>query len=263
MTFPSGDDLVNDSCRQHACESEIESLGAECEAFVAESQLVQDGGMNVTDVDGVFDGAEAKVVGFAESCAFSEATASKPHGEGIDMMIAAGGFTNFAHGCPSEFTAPNDDCVFQQSSLLQVANECRAGLVDIPGFFGEMFFEVFGRAAVVIPVGVVKLYEPDTSFDESACEKAVSGETGFPGVSNSVHIEGHLSFTGRVHKFGGAGLHSEGHFGGVDACGDFRIPGGVESLAIECGDGIDDLSLLIGRNAGWCGQVDDWIALIS
>lgn len=181
--------------------------------------------MNITDVGGVFDGSEAEVIGFAESCALFEAASCKPHCEGVDVMIAAGGFANFAHRRPSEFTAPDDNCVFEQSSLLQVANQCGAGLIDIPGFFGEMFFEVFGGTAMVIPVGVVELDESDTSFDESACEEAVSSEAGFLGVSNSVHFEGCRSFAGRVHKFGGAGLHPPGHFAGADACGDFGISG--------------------------------------
>ena len=50
-------------CRLDAGEAEVEALEAEREALVVEAELVQDRGVQVVDVDGVLDGAEAELVG--------------------------------------------------------------------------------------------------------------------------------------------------------------------------------------------------------
>ena len=257
------EDAFHDVGGIDAGEAEIESLGADGEAFVVEAELVEEGGVDVVNVDGVFDGAEAEFVGLTVDGAAFEAAAGEPHGEGVDVVVAAGGFADFAHGGAAEFAAPDDDGVIEEAALFEVFDEGGGGLVDVEAFGGEVFLEVFGGAAVVVPVGVVELDEADTAFDESAGEEAVAGEAGFFGVFDAVEVEGGLGFVTGVHQFGGTGLHAVGHFIGVDAGGDFVVAGFDEVFQVQFANGVDDLALLGGGDLGGGGEVDDGVALVA
>ncbi len=50
----------------HVGEAEVAALEAEGELLVVEAEQVQDRGVEVVDVDAVFDGAEAELVGLAD-----------------------------------------------------------------------------------------------------------------------------------------------------------------------------------------------------
>ena len=56
-------------------EAEVAAGVAVGELFVVEAEEVEDGGVEVVDVDLVVDGAEAEIVGFAVGCAAANATA--------------------------------------------------------------------------------------------------------------------------------------------------------------------------------------------
>ena len=58
----SGEDAVDDSTC-NAGEAEVEALEFDGEAFVVDTELVEDGGLEVVDFDDVFDGVVAEFVG--------------------------------------------------------------------------------------------------------------------------------------------------------------------------------------------------------
>ena len=219
--------------------------------------------MDIADVGGVGDWGEAEFVGFAEDRAWAEASACEPHGEGVDVVVAACGFADFAHGGASEFTAPDDDGIVEEAALGEVGDEGGAGLVDVGAFGREVVLEVFGGAAVVVPVGVVELDEADPAFDEAASEEAIAGEGTLLLFADAVEVEGGLGFGGEVHEFRGARLHAVGHFEGFDAGGDFVVAGFCEMDLVELADGIDELLLFLRGDAIWGGEADDGVAFAA
>ena len=74
-----------------------------------------------------------------------DAAAGEPHGEGVDVMVAADGVAVFAHRRAAEFAAPDDERVVEQAALLQVEHERGAGLVDVAADFFEVVVAGFRR----------------------------------------------------------------------------------------------------------------------
>ena len=176
-----------------------------------------------------------------------DAAAGEPHGEGVDVVVAAGRFADLAHRRAAELAAPDDERVVEQAALLQVVDQRGAGLVDVAALRRQMLLQVLGRAAVVVPVGVVELHEPHAALDQPAGEQAVAGEAGLLAVLDAVQVERRLALAAGVHQLRGAGLHPVRHLVGVDPRGDFRVAGLDEPLQVQLADGVDELPLLRRR----------------
>ena len=69
---------------------------------------MQQRGVQVVHVAVEVDRAEAKLIGGADNVPGLDPPPGHPHGEGINMMIAPGGFTIFSPRGAAEFTAPDD-----------------------------------------------------------------------------------------------------------------------------------------------------------
>ena len=95
--------------RLHADEPLIEALKFECEAHRVEAQQVQDGGVQVVDVNPVARDVEAELVALAERDAGLDAAAGQPHCECVRMMVAAVVAAALHHGRAAEFAAPNHE----------------------------------------------------------------------------------------------------------------------------------------------------------
>ena len=95
----------------HIRQPEIAALEAVAEAGVIEAEQVQDGGVQVVDVDFVLGGVEAEFVGLADGDARFHAAAGQPHGEAVRMMVAAI-VAALDHGRAPKLAAPNDQRVF-------------------------------------------------------------------------------------------------------------------------------------------------------
>ena len=70
-------------------EAVVAALEAEGEFGVVEAEEVEDGGVEVVDVDFVFDGVKAELVGLAVSDATFDAAAGEPDGVAVWMMVTA------------------------------------------------------------------------------------------------------------------------------------------------------------------------------
>src|SRR4051794_37828613 len=106
------------------------------------------------DVHRVFHGVEAEVVARAVRDAGLHAAARHPEREGVRMVIATPrlrllDFPLQERGAP-EFTAPDDERVFEQPALLQIADERGARRVDI----GALDLKLRIKIAMLIPAGV-------------------------------------------------------------------------------------------------------------
>ena len=155
-------------------QAKVSSLEAVGELGVVEAQEVQNRSLNVVDVDAILDGGEAELVGQADRLAPFDARAGHPHGEGIDVVIAADLASRavFAHGRATKLTTPDDEGVVEQAALLEILNERGTRLVDFTAYLLQGILQI----GVVIPIRVIQLHEPNPPLDEATCQQAVSGE---------------------------------------------------------------------------------------
>ena len=114
-------------------EAEIPSLESVGELQVIESELMQNGGMEVVNVDLVLHGEESEVIRFPVNDPWLNAAARHPDGVAVRVVVPSDlvGFEGaLHHGCPSKFAAPNDQGFIQQSAFFEVADERDCGLVS-------------------------------------------------------------------------------------------------------------------------------------
>ena len=194
---------------------------------------VEHGGVEVVHGDDVEDRAVAEFVGGTPCDAWFDAAAGEPHGERVDVVVAAGAL---AHGGAAEFAAPDDECVVEHAAFLEVFDESGAGLVGVEGGLGHGFLDV----AVVVPCAVVELDEADPAFGETAGEETIAGEGTVAGFLDAVEVEDVLGFVAEVGEFRDTGLHAEGEFVLGDAGGGFRVEVVVGRDEIEPVDFVDD-----------------------
>ena len=71
-------------------QSKIAAGVAVCQAFVVNSQRIQQCGVQVVHVDGVFDGMKTEVIGRAIGQTIFDATAGHPHRECLRVMTEDG-----------------------------------------------------------------------------------------------------------------------------------------------------------------------------
>ena len=87
---PSDEQITHD-VPMHVGEAEVAACVAVGEAGVVDAELMEEGGMQVVDFDGVFDGVFAGVVGLTMDMAGLEAAACDPDGEAVAMMTTMSG----------------------------------------------------------------------------------------------------------------------------------------------------------------------------
>ena len=84
---------------------------------------MQDGGLQVVDVHGIFGDVDAVVVGLAIGHAAAHAAAGHPVGETVRVMVAAVNLLSqfaLAVDRAAELAAPDDECVVEHTALLEV-----------------------------------------------------------------------------------------------------------------------------------------------
>ena len=77
--------------------------------------------MQVVDMKGVLDGAQAEVVGAADRLAAFDAAAGHPHREAGGVVVTA--VALFGHRGAAEFAAPDDERVLEQAAGLEVLDQ--------------------------------------------------------------------------------------------------------------------------------------------
>jgi hypothetical protein len=244
-------------------ETELAALVAEGEAFVIDAEEVEESGVEVVNMDGVFGDGVAEFVALSVNVTGFGAAAGHPHGVGFLVVITAdfGAGTSvtagaLGHGSAAEFGIPDDEGVIEEAAFLKVFEERCDGSVDLFGFIGQGIED----AAVMVPALVEELDKADAAFDESAGEEAVVGEARLAGLG-AIHFVNALWFGLDVHELRDAGLHAKGHFVLADAGGDFGVADVVEVNLVEVLDGIDDEFAFGAGDSLGIGEKVDGIAL--
>ena len=108
-------------------EAEVATGVAVGELFVIEAEEVEHGGVEVVDVDLVFDGLEAEVISRAVNVAAFGSAASHPSGEAVVVVVATVNFAlvgsffgHFDDGGAPEFSAPEDEGFIKHAALFEV-----------------------------------------------------------------------------------------------------------------------------------------------
>src|SRR5260370_1983950 len=133
----------------HIRQPKIAALVAVYQARVIDAQAMEDGGVEVVDVDGIADDVVAVIVGLAVADAGLDAAAGEPHAEAAAVMVAAmigGGELALAVHGAAELSAPEDQGIVQQAALLEVLDEGGRGLIDVPALAADLP----GQVAVLI-----------------------------------------------------------------------------------------------------------------
>ena len=101
----------------------IAALEAERQLEMVQAKQMQQCGLQIVDVDDVFDGVVAKFVGRSDGLPAFYAASRQPHREAINVMIATDQVTRLALWSAAELAAPDDDRVFKQASLFEVSQQ--------------------------------------------------------------------------------------------------------------------------------------------
>src|SRR5258705_1815258 len=99
--------------------------------------------MEVVDVDAVFGGAGAELVGGAVGGAALDAAAGHPGAEPAAVMVAAGvGVPAAVAGDgAAELAAPDDQCLVEQAALLEVLDERRGRRIEPAALLAQALLE--------------------------------------------------------------------------------------------------------------------------
>ena len=99
----------------------VAALEAERQLEMVQTQQMQQCGLQVVDVDDVFDRVVTEFVGVPDRLPAFDAATGQPHGKTIDVMVAADQVSRFALRRATELAAPDDDGVVEQTALLKVS----------------------------------------------------------------------------------------------------------------------------------------------
>ena len=126
----------------HIRQPEVAALEAVRQSRVIQAHLVQDGRLQIVNVNRALGDLVADLVGLAVDVAALDAAAGEPHRVGVDVMIAADVASRLPHRRAAELAAPDHQRVVEQAAPLQVLDEGGARLIDLPANRGQRVVEV-------------------------------------------------------------------------------------------------------------------------
>src|SRR5262249_41704082 len=131
--MPSGEDFLNDAAAD-VSEAELPALEEIRQLLVIDPQEIQDGCLQVVNVDSAFHDIKTIIVRTSMHVARLDAAAAHPKTENAAVMIAAVVIRlgrSLGIWRAAELASPDHQGVVQHSTLLQVEDECRGWLVCV------------------------------------------------------------------------------------------------------------------------------------
>ena len=129
-------------------------------------ELVQDGGLQVVDVDRVLGHVVPDLVRLPVDQARLHPAAGEPHGVRINVVVPADRLPLLAHRGAAELPAPDHERAVEQPAPLQVLHQRGARPVHLLADLLQRLGQVQGPA-VVVPGGVVELDEPHPALHQA------------------------------------------------------------------------------------------------
>src|SRR5438034_79354 len=100
------------------------------------------------------------------------ARAGHPHAESVRIVVAAGlRVFGLDSGQPSEFTGPHDQRVLQHPPLVEVDQQRRHSLIDVPAESRKLVLDVVVRIPVAA-TAAVDLHETHAALGQAARQQA-------------------------------------------------------------------------------------------
>ena len=125
----SRQDLLHDA-PENISQPIIPAAVAKRQCFVVQAERMQDGCMQVVDMNLVPHRVPAEIVCRAVDMSALDPAASQPHRESERVMLTA--VCTFCCGSASEFAAPDDQSLLQQAPAFQILEESGDGQVGLP-----------------------------------------------------------------------------------------------------------------------------------
>ena len=213
-------------------------------------------------MDRVIGDVVAEVVGRAIRDAGLDAAAGEPHGEAAAVMVSAvigTGEGALAVDRATEFAAPDDKGIVEQTALLEVGQQRGGGLVDV----ATLQAEVAGQVVMLVPASVIELNEPYAPLCHATGEQTVRRVGAWFAGGVAVEIEGLFGLAGEVGQIGNRGLHAIRHLVLGNAGLDFRVAVIVELALIELGEPIQHAATTGVIDARRIGEVEHGIAVLA
>src|SRR6056297_321264 len=101
-------------------QAEVASLKAIGQPLVIDAEEMQHRGMQIMDVDAVFDRFVAEFIRRTEAEARLDPTACHPAGKAHDVVIAS---ASLCHRRAAEFSPPDHQGLIEHAALLEVTNQ--------------------------------------------------------------------------------------------------------------------------------------------
>lgn len=247
---------VDDLSGVYAGELLVESLILEGELVMVDPELMEDRGVEITDVDGIVGDVVGEVIGFAVGLAAFNTASGHPHAEGTWVVVSAvvlPGQLALAVDGATEFSAPDDEGVIEHAALLEVLDEGPSWLVDVIA----LLFEVGGEIFVLVPATVKDLHELDAALHHAAGEYAGAGEGSWSACLRAIHVINGIRFLAEIAELRDGGLHAEGHLELVHAGLRLGIAHDVVSLLIERMEAIEHFAADLAVDPGGVLEVED------
>ena len=223
-------------------------------AFMINPKGVENSGVEIVDVNGVFD----DVVGVVVRCAIVEAsfesTSGYPSAEATSVMVTTMIiFSQFALtvDSASKLTPENDHRVFQHASLLQVLHQCGSGLIDRFAVLLDFGWQV----TVLIPSTMEELNERDAAFSESSRDHTIRGESSRFASVFAVKFIGLLTLVFHIHQIRYGSLHSVRHFVLSNSGFNLRVADGIKMGSVELCETVKHFSPCLAIDTVWVSQV--------
>ena len=105
-------------------QTELAALMAISESLVINAEQMHQRRLKIVNVDAVFGHVHAQIIGCTIADAAFDTGAGHPDRKRVGMMVPSPSRSivqvALNERCPAKFAAPNDQCVFEQTSLLQI-----------------------------------------------------------------------------------------------------------------------------------------------
>src|SRR5262249_33128175 len=129
----------------------------------------------------------------------------------------------------AKFAAPDDERVVEQTTLLQIGDQCIRRLIDVTALANDLF----RQREVLVPATMEQLDEANAAFGQAPCQQAIGCKGARLAGLAAVQLEGGRRFLRQVNQLRHTALHPVSHLVLADARGDFRIAGVIELELIE------------------------------
>src|SRR5438552_13135725 len=141
---------VSDHLSVHVSQPVVSSLEFVGEPFMIDAEEVENGRLQVMDVDGIFYDVVAEFVSRAINYAGLYARPCHPKGETARVVVAAiigGGQFSLRVIGAAKFAAPDDQRLIEQTALFQVGDKTETGLIHILALTAD----AIRQAAMMVP----------------------------------------------------------------------------------------------------------------